>query len=430
MENESNVSVPLVRADYMRDTLGYSGSGIKIGMIEGGLPDRNQSYFTTANIIYDPTAVAERSYGENEETHANQVAAIMVAKSTTVNGVTYCGIVPDATLYATCYSNYYGYEWRQGIEWLLSQGVQVINMSAKLNSPDNPPTGEYDSNCRWIDHVAINHSVHFVKAAGNEGGYVSSPGLSYNAIVVGNLNDNNTLSYEDDNIWDSSNYLERAANGITPTNKPDLVAPGTNINTAVNIQLDDQKTGTSYSAPHVTAIIAQLCQRHPTLKTKQDAMKAILTASINHKKHAYTRSDTNYDKYGAGMIDARSAAYTANAGRFISSSFAANTAESTSKTYTFTVTSSDEKIRISLAWLKYATISGTHANTTNPTNVALADLDLYVYDPNGSLVGSSVSLYNNVEIIQINNPVAGTYTIEVDHHAGSPNTVYFGLAWW
>lgn len=411
-ENCSNISFPLVNANYVRDTLGYSGSGIKIGMIESELPNPNAGYFTVSNIILDPDAV--QSCDADDKAHANLVASIMVAKSTTVSGITYKGIAPNAKLYATSFTNSGNFKPR--VEWLLSQGVNVINMSAGFPTI----TGSYDVYSKWIDHIAINHSVHFVKSAGNNSGNITSPGMAYNAITVGNLNDMGTSAPSDDVIADDSSYIE--ANGLH--NKPDLVAPGTCIATAAG-----KDSGTSFAAPHVTAIIAQLCQAYPTLKTKQDAMKAILTASITHSVHAYNSHSLNFDKYGAGMVDAKASMNTIANGRYVSSSFAANAADGSTKRYSFTVPSSNKKVRISLAWLKYATISSGNHSTSGVSLYDLTDLDIYVYDSNNEEVAFSYSSANNLEIVQLNNPPAGTYTIEVKIHESSAKTTYFGLAW-
>lgn len=408
---ESNNSVSVIRANYTRDNLGYTGSGVKIGMIEAkGLPNKNDSYFTSENIIYDPNVT--KTY----RLHANDVAAIMVAKATTVNGVTYQGIVPDAKLYATYYESGDYSDWRARVEWLLSQGVNVINMSAGFKQA---AAGTYGIHECWLDHIAINHSVHFVKSAGNESGKISSPGMAYNILTVGSIDDKNTISYADDIRASYSNYIE-----LYGTNKPELMAPGHNITTAA-----ETNSGTSFAAPHVTAVVAQLCQRRPALKLLQDGMKAILTASISHSKHVYDTSDTAYDEFGAGVVDARSAFYTSDNNRFTTNSFSANSTAGSTKNYTFNVSSSDSKIRVSLTWLKYSELTGAHSGTTI-TGYMLADLNLYVYDPDGNLVASSTETSCNTEIVDFKPNKTGTYKIVVKQQSDVNRTVYFGLAWW
>lgn len=411
-ETKSDVSSQVVRANYLRDTLGYTGSGIKIGIIESGLPKTSYDYLST-NVTMFP------NYNYYSD-HATLVASIMVGKSTVYNGNTYLGIVPDAYLYAANYtsSDTIASEFYSQVELLISNGVNIINMSAQ-----NLDFSSYSFLDCWIDHIAINHSVHFVTISGNDGNrhLISSPAFSYNSIVVGNLDDKGTINTNDDVLSTASSYVEN--NG---TNRPDLVAPGTQIRFGELCE-----DGTSFAAPIVTATIAQLCQARPALKTLQDSMKAILTASISHPlAFASTVDDEDlYDKYGAGVLDARSALYTINNNRYISSSFPANTTEGATRNYTFNVTSSDSTIRVSLSWLKYSTVMGTH-----PSNYALgydiSDLDIIVYDPNGWPITGSFSLTNNTEVIQFTPTTTGTYTIEITYCETSNKTTYFGLAWW
>ena len=43
----------------------------------------------------------------------------------------------------------------------------------------------------------------------------------------------------------------------------------------------------------------------------------------------------------------------------------------------------------------------------------MANLDLYVYDPRGNLIGTSTLIYNNYEIVQFAPEVTGNYTIVI-----------------
>lgn len=132
---------------------------------------------------------------------------------------------------------------------------------------------------------------------------------------------------------------------------------------------------------------------------------------------------------GAGVLDARSALYTINNTRYLSASYAANTAVGIRRYYNFSVTSSDSKIRVSLSWLKHSSLSGDHAAAT-PTDYTLADLDLTIYDPSGNFVTCSVSTVNNTEIVEFVPTITGSYQIMVTVCKTSPKAIYYGLAWW
>ncbi|GHU55835.1 hypothetical protein FACS1894132_12520 [Clostridia bacterium] len=411
---ETLTSIPTIQANYTRDTMGLDGSGVKIGMIEPSEPDRTKPYFTAGNFFFDT------SKSRAHHPHSDMVAAIMVAKS--YGG--FKGIVPNAKLYSAYNST--DTQWNDRIEWLLLQNVNVINMSAYLG---DGTTASYESPERWTDHIAINHSVHFVKSSGNNGGNVTSPGMAYNIITVGAINDNNTPSQTDDGFTTYSSYIQ----GSLLTNKPDLVAPGGNETPEINIQsAAGSDLGTSYSAPHVTGIVAQLCQKTPALKTMQDTVKSIITAGINHNHISYYTSSTgqNFDKMGAGCVDAKGAYYVTNSARYVSANFAANTTAGTTRNYTFNTTSADTVIRVSLSWLKYSTLSGTHSSAT-PTVGTLADLDLHVYDKNNDPVGTGNSVYNNTEIVQFTPSASlSPYRIEVKQYANSDRTVYYTVSWY
>ena len=437
--NGSITAIETTRSNYLRDTLGYDGSGLRIGMMENQLPDKELSFFDSSKIIYDP-AYANDSVTTQKEIehaqHATLVAAIMVGQETTVGNNIYEGVVPEATLYATKTTAANGTRnWKQGMEWLLSQYVSVINLSFSFVYSDgesevNVYTDIYKSEDRWFEHIAINHSVHIVAIAGNyysdinPNSYIGTPGKAYNVITVGDLNDNGNSSYSDDILSGTSSYDE--GQSASKISKPDLVAPGTDISTPV-----DTSSGTSFAAPIVTGIVAQLCQAKPALKTQQDAMKAILTASINHSLHSYVPVQSQYDRYGAGVIDARSSLYTANNSRYASSNFSSTAANGTTHSYTFTVTSSDSKIRVSLAWLRYASIPGSNHTIDSPQQMNISDLDLYIYRGSETTpIYDSENSKGNVEIVEMTNLTPGTYTIKVVLYNNCGLKTYYTVAWW
>lgn len=331
--------------------------------------------------------------------------------------------------------------------------------------------GDYTYLEEWLDHVALNHSVHFVVAAGNEGdidengetvpGIVTHPGLAYNAITVGNLDDNNTVTMADDTLHISSSYRETInSDGLMPTNKPDISAPGAKIATSpypnsilpattAYYQRYIYTTGTSFSAPHVTGIVAQLMQAKPALKVLQDAMKAILTASVSHSVHQYASATQGFEQYGAGVANALESYRTANLGKYRSSNFSAGSSN-TYKSYSFSVSSAVETVRVSLTWLKYAYYSSSnHIGTTVPTYLAnLTDLDLAIIAPDGTELPCDAMCnnddYNNLVLIQFDPATYGygTYTVhvwlrgemvfdgnDVSVQATGQRT-YFSVAWW
>lgn len=424
------------RADYVRDTCGNTGTGVKIGIVESiGLPMLNESDLSNATIIRNGSAVYDL--------HSTKVARILVGKS--------YGIAPNAQLYCTIGHNVS--DFYSSIEWLISKGVNVINASLGFQQPSR--LGQYDDIAQWIDHIAIMHDVHFVVAAGNRGNvvaagnqgngdaYVTSPGMAYNAITVGGFNDMNTVSHTDDERYIStkggSSYRESVSSGRPE--KPNIIA------SAQNIIFDASTTssGTSYAAPQVTGIIAQLCGYRSALKVKQTAVGAMLAAGASLKLEGVNGSGQRGDSFpsgvrisgstqisdyeGAGKVNARDARLIASTGNYWGVNISAS-----SFPYTQTVyinASNDSLTRVAIFWLKRNSLAATDHTTGTVAQESIPDLDLKVYAPDGTLVGSSTTTHSKFEIVQFTTPATGTYSIQITKHGtGSTLRENVGIAVW
>lgn len=211
--------------------------------------------------------------------------------------------------------------------------------------------------------------------------------------------------------------------------KPDLVAPGDNIQTPVG-----NSGGTSLSCPQVAGITALLYQARPSLESNQALTKSILLAGISPcgalmgSSQAGGSYTAMLPKTGAGMVDAKAAKYIADDNRYVGVIMGNNMS---TYTKTFTVTSSDTLTRVCLAWLKNNRISGNHATPVTPSNPDCAVLLLKVTAPNGT-VYQSTREGGNVQLISFVPPVTGTYTIQVTKKSApsSEPNVYFGLSWY
>ncbi|MBS6475019.1 MAG: S8 family serine peptidase [Clostridiales bacterium] len=419
----------ITRADYVRDTYGNSGSGVKIGIVEAvGIPDTNDSYLSSATIYKRPgdTTVA---------LHATEVARILVGTdSTGAND----GLAPNASLY--CCVSGSSTSFYSSVEWLLSSGVNIINASVSFDYAAQFPNGLYDSMNQWIDHIAVQHDVHFVIAAGNAGngnGNISCPGMAYNAITVGGLDAHGSDSVAGFTIASTSSYKE--SEDSNRPEKPNLVASSVDI-----WGTGSAASGTSFAAPQAAGTIAQLCSLNSALKTKQAAVGAILMASAAEKVEAVGNGSTGdvflnsvrvagqngfavsqvSDKEGAGILDARWARGIVHYGNFWSYTIAAS-GFPYNKNITINA-SSNSLTRIAVFWLKRNSV--TNHNATPATQVEIADLNLSVYGPNGSLLAVSDLAEGNFEIVQFVPPSTGTYTITIGGSASDKE--HIGIAVW
>lgn len=104
--------------------------------------------------------------------------------------------------------------------------ADVINASTALPGR-REDKGVYDDSAKWLDHLIYSHNVSVCISAGNY--YQISEGcMSYNAILVGNINDNHTVDLSDDKrVIVKLGYQESAySDSNTAAYKPDIMAPG------------------------------------------------------------------------------------------------------------------------------------------------------------------------------------------------------------
>ena len=351
---------------------GSKGSGVRIGMIDSGLPDVESATLASADIITAPNITGHRD-------HATTVANVMVSQG---NANTALGIASEATLYATAG------DLVDSLDWLVDNSVDVVNVSQafgyEIDGVFYPYTNEYRFDDRIIDYYVSNYNMSICVSAGNWGMQgVSSPGMAYNAITVANFNDNNTLSLNDDAITSGSSYMNiLSINGAAT--KPDIAAPG------ANIMINGVNTsGTSISAPHVTACIALIGNYSPVMLLSPASVKAALCAGVQDVRR-YTPmqrgGNNSYLRFGAGMIDAATAASIATSNQFdFGFIYSASTYFDTTVSC-----SANKSMRVALTMLQDISSYNLTSSAT------FANLDLEVYNPNGVQIALSTTTNNNM----------------------------------
>lgn len=327
------ISKTVTRADININN-GYTGNGVKIGILEPTIPVSSESYTLVVNPQYT-TPIAD--------THATMVCRIIK------------NVAPGSSLYCTAATSSSQYFY--GMEELLDASVHVVNLSMGFNDI----TGTYDMISQWTDHITSTDNVTVVAASGNSddlgGDYaVASPAKGYNVIAVGNFNDNNTISIADDTLYETSCYLEK---NNTAAEKPDVLAPGTNIT------IDNyEASGTSFAAPHVTGILAQLMQQSLALRSRPSLAKSLITVGARYKIDSDSYSacgiHTFSDKEGAGKVDARNASTVLGNMRYY---YGGTTVFNSggSIVQNVNVTSADVLFRVSLTWERKVTVN-SHTN--------------------------------------------------------------------
>lgn len=166
------------------------------------------------------------------------------------------------------------------MEWAVLQGANVINSSLGLGYAPNDAriTEEF-----YADYITYISARTVTIAAGNYGGktgeergWVVHPSYTYNGIVVGASDDNDTGGWGDDTILASSSWKELPIiNPMTDLAKPDLVATGNRISATTG-----GASSTSIVAPMVAGGAVLLTHKRSFLKWWPELVKALMLAGV------------------------------------------------------------------------------------------------------------------------------------------------------
>ncbi|TMR33163.1 serine protease [Nonomuraea zeae] len=262
---------------------GYDGTGTTVAVLDTGVdgthPDlagkvADQHDFTGENATGDPHG------------HGTHVASTIAGAGSEGGGK---GVAPGAKLLNGRVLDGEGYgqlSWIiDGMEWAAGEKhAEVVNMS--LGSPEaGGPLTEA------LSRLTAQYGTLFVVAAGNDGcdQCVGAPGDAPEALTVGAVDKQDRLA----------EFSSRGPIVADDSVKPDVTAPGVNINAAKTGGGHVAMSGTSMATPHVAGAAALLRQARPGLTGGE--LKSLLMAT------AQPGQDIPVDAQGAGRIDVAAA---------------------------------------------------------------------------------------------------------------------------
>ncbi len=458
------------------DLTNFNGAGVKIGQEELWVPTNHVDL--GANPI-TTTVFPGAVFSSNGANHATEVAGVMVSTNALTKGIAF-----GASLFSDAVGSG-GPTGDVAAAYYLAtnNGAKIINMSFGIPSY-NFNTGLRQTNATgnsfWeqgLDSLAQHYGVTLVQAAGNDGrngtNTIVVPAGAYNMITVGSVTNGLPTSVS---VFSSTGYL------IDGRSAPDIVAPGGQVlmpgyTTGAGATQTVQKlaNGTSFAAPAVAALVADLSQAGAAKigtiangsaykdNSVQDplVLKAILMNSATPLAGwSQVGTTTNNGlitvvhpldpNQGAGLANG-AAAYNQyiNAGSkdlvtYVGGRFSNGSSTNSPvngqlapvgwnlSTATFGLTNfyqesmmSTGTISITLDWDREISDDGT-----NFAVLRLADLNLLLWrSPDNAytsltLVAQSVSPVDNIQHLYLNNTVAGYYEIGVNYLNNSIPGVY------
>ncbi len=243
----------------------FTGEGVVVGVLDEGIPDNTESLNPGNYVMVNGDASG----------HTTVVAFIIGGTSGIAKDVFFVFFTRGNSIVDKCNI------------MISTYNVNIINMSMGGSA-----RGNYTAYSACVDNIVSYTGCTFVKSSGNEGKndkYITTPGQAMNAITVGSINYNKTISSTSSWLVSESFLL-----------KPDLVAPGGRIYIE-NFNGNEKRTGgTSISAPMVTGTIALLMEEFPILKTNPALVKSIV-----HLGAEKLPSQTTYfdEQAGFGLIN-------------------------------------------------------------------------------------------------------------------------------
>lgn len=261
-----------------------TGAGVKVAIIDTGIDQDHPDL--AANIKGGRNFVAIRgridpNKWDDDNGHGTHVAGIVAGIDNTVGVV---GVAPGASLYAAKVLDKTGSGYVSaiinGIQWSISQGIQVINMSLGTNSDVQSLHDACDA--------AYQAGIVVVAAAGNDGDTSPDDDVDYparyNSVIAVAATDAGNIRAS----WSSDGP------------EVELSAPGVSIYSTYKGGGYSTLSGTSMASPHVAGTIALVLIANSSLTPDEVRDKLQSTA---HDLGAPVRDVY----YGFGLIDAYAA---------------------------------------------------------------------------------------------------------------------------
>ena len=431
-ENDMNIARAIGGANYLEGVAGYTGQGVRGEVMDAGILRTHQEFTTNPPIMHT---------GSGVDSHGTSTYSIVFARGASSAAR---GMLPNGQGIFASY-NSVSNRYLHTRDLIVPTGPYRAVFQS--NSWGGGLTTAYTTISTEMDRIVFDHRILIAQSQSNTGNQNSRPeAWAKNVVSVGGIVHQNTLSKTDD-CWCGGASHGPAADGRI---KPDLTHFYDQVRAATSSSASayTEFSGTSAATPIVAGHFGLIFQMwangvfgNPTsggdVFDERPAFTTAKALMINSAEpYAFTGSSTANDKarikQGWGMPSLQPLSDN-RAQTFVVTEEPVLT-ELQSAFYPLSVPAGTPQLRATLVW---ADPQGTTSSTQHRIN----DLDLKITAPDGTVYwgnnglsagvwstsGGAPNTKDTVENVFIQNPQAGTWSVEViaadlnaDGHRGTP----------
>lgn len=412
---KARLDQPSLDGDRDGDSSTYSSNDVVAAVIDTGI-DPNHLDLDDGKVIGFKDLVSGKSGAYDDHGHGTHVSATIAGDGEARQDRLHMGVAPGAALVGVKVLDANGSgsmaDVTAGIDWVVSNkdtfNIKLINLSLGSGGCSDGT----DATSKAVNNATA-AGITVVVAAGNAGPgtcTIGSPAAAESAVTVGAMSDLGSGGF---GLASFSSRGPTADNRI----KPDVAAPGVSISSAQAGTVDGYVTmsGTSMATPFVVGTALLMLDGSPSSTPQQ--IKSVLTGTTqdwargaNNKTAGSTGPDIDY---GAGRLDAYAALSSVMPGLNSAPSVPSHvmvdgTLSATGAVVEIPFYVADPAYPLNVTMIEPG-VSGSSSSSP--------DVDMYLFDANGSQVGQAESS-SRQESISIS-PVQGSYTLRMLSYKGS-----------
>lgn len=415
-QDENLPGKTLHRSNVLNDGIrNLTGNNVRIGIWDGGT--------VGPHVDFSGRLTLAESYLSTD--HGTHVAGTMAG----------AGLIDPYARGMAPKSLVYSYDYNGSVNSEVASAISNYNIVMTQNSWGygdgfvNCTTKDpYNTNSREQDvNIYNNPYLVHVHSSGNSqtvcsGGWGTTTGkAAKNKIVVANISSSEVIS--------SSSSFGPVQDGRI---KPEISALGTSVYSCLpNNTYTGGYSGTSMAAPGVTGTIAQLIERYKQLNSNVNPPASLMKAITCNTAKDLGNAGPDY-KHGFGGINGLKAVRAIESTRFVTNNISNGQTINTA----INVPAGAKRLKVLICWTDFPALANANPALVNNLDLSVIDPALTAWNPwklnpasPSSVATRGVDNINNIEQVTIDNPVAGSYTLQINGFSIPQGPQQYALTW-